>query len=57
MGKGLLLTISVIGGEVIGACIPLLWGEHVLSFVSIVLGQVGAFVGFMGMYWYIDEES
>lgn len=57
MRKGLLLTIAVIAGEVVGAIIPLFWGEQIFSLISIVGGQIGGLVGFMGMYWFLDEES
>ncbi len=47
MGKGLLLTLVVLGGEVIGAIIPLFWGGDIYSLVSIVSGQLGGVVGFL----------
>jgi hypothetical protein len=56
MSKGLLLTLAVLVGEVIGAIIPLLWGDDIFSFVSIVGGQIGGVLGFMGMYWFLDRE-
>jgi hypothetical protein len=56
MGKGLLLTLSVLSGEIIGAVVPLFWGDQIFSFTSIVGGQIGGVLGFMGMYWFLDRE-
>lgn len=55
MGKGIGLTIGVIGGEVVGALIPAFWGAEVFSFISIVGGQIGALLGFLLVYKLIEK--
>ena len=37
--------IGVFVGSTIGSSIPMLWGSDFLSFSSVFLGGVGAFVG------------
>jgi hypothetical protein len=46
-------TIVIIGmviGSYAGSCVPLLWGESLLSMSSIILGGVGGLAGIFVAY-------
>jgi hypothetical protein len=57
VGKGFLLVLAVLGGEVVGGLVPLLWGDDVFSLTSIVGAQIGGALGFILMYEFLSDEK